>query len=521
MDFIPVGDMLKGLQLVIDGQVFFYMMIGVLLGTFVAVSPPGLGTPLMYALLIPFAVQMRPVDGIALLLGMDAVTATGNTFLPVLFGVPGGASGQAAIMDGYPMGQKGEGRRALGAGFTSSMISAVFSVFTFVLLLIMLRPALQYLGSPELLVLVIWGMCMVSVLSGPRPIKGLMAAAFGLLIAAVGFERSTGVVRYAPDLYFTSGLSLTIVALGLFGLPAAIDLAVRRFGVETPSLPVGSGMWRGVKDAFVHWKLVLSTSFLGVWVGFMPGLGGQVADWLAYGFAAQFGKDTKDTFGKGDIRGVIAPDSTNSSTDAGALVPTLLLGVPGTVTKAFFLFALITMGFNPGPEFARDHMDLIFFMLWILLFANLIGGAICLAFCNPLAKLAGLRYGLLVPMIIGFGFIGTYSNRHHLFDLALFIGFGIVGYLMKRFGYPRAPVLLALVLAPLMEKYLFISVQRWGMDWLFRPQVLILLVIVLGTLGYTLWSRREKPPSGGPGAGGSGASDPGDPSGRTLVATGV
>lgn len=494
MGLIPLEAVGQGFGMLLDGSVILYLLIGIAIGTFSAIAPPGLGTPLMYAILIPIAIQLRPIEGIALLLGMDAVTATGNSFLPVLFGVPGGASGQATIMDGYPLGQKGEARRALGAGFTASMISAVISVFSFVALLILMRPLLNFIGSPELLVLVIWGMSMVALLAGPRPIKGLLAAMLGLIIASVGFERSTGVERYVYDItYLEQGLSLSVVALGLFGLPAAADLAVRKFGVEVPSLPLGTGMWQGVKDAFTHWKLVFSSSILGVWVGFMPGLGGHVADWLAYGLAAQFCKGAKQTFGKGDIRGMIAPDSTNSSTDAGGLVPTLLLGMPGSTTKAFFMFALIAMGFNPGPDFARDNMDLIFYMLAILLVANLIGGAVCLAFCNPLAKLAGLRYGLLVPLIVGFGIIGAFSARNDLLDFVFLIGFGILGYFMKRFGFPRAPLVLALVLAPLMEKYLFISTQRYGLDWLQRPAVIVLLVIVTLTIGYALWSRRDQP----------------------------
>ena len=483
----------QGALTLLQPDAFLMMLIGVAIGTFSAVAPPGLGTPLCYALMIPFAIKMDPVLAIALLLGMDTVTATGNSFLPVLMGVPGGGASQAIILDGYPLGRKGLAKYALGAGFTSSMIGGLFSIGIWLIAIQVFRPLLFYIGSPELFLLVLWGLSMVSVLAGTSPIKGLIALCLGLLLSTVGTEPYTGIDRYIRgNGYFMSGIPISIAALGLFAVPAAFDLVVRKMGVEEKPAPLSGSVWDGAKAAFQHIGLVLRSSVLGVVVGFTPGLGGHVADWLAYGFAAQTCKGARETFGKGDIRGVIAPDSCNSSTDAGALIPVTLLGIPGSVSKALFMSALIMMGLTPGPELINKHLDLVMAMIWVNIYATIIGGFVCLFLIKPLAKLAVLRYTILVPVIVTFGFIGAYSVTRDVFDLALFIAVGLTGVMMKRYGIPRPPVLMGFILGPLLEKYLFISTQRYGLWWLTRPQVMLLLPAILGMLVWTIWSGRRK-----------------------------
>jgi TctA family transporter len=483
----------QGAVTVLQPNVFLIMLFGISIGTFIAIAPPGLGTPLAYAVMIPFVITMDPVLAIALLLGMDAVTSTGDTFLPVLFGVPGGAGSQAIIMDGHPLGRKGQARYALGAGFTASIIAGIFSVVIWILAIPLLYPLLPLIGSPELFVLVLWGLSMVAVLAGARPIKGLIAVCLGLLVATVGTEPYTGVNRFSLGIpYLLDGISISVCALGIFGVPAALDLVIRKLGVEQPSATLSGSLFDGIRATFRHITLVLRSALIGVWVGFMPGLGAHVADWLAYGFAAQTCKGARETFGKGDIRGVIAPDSCNSSTDAGGLIPTTMLGVPGSLTKAFFMLALIMMGFTPGPDMVTDHLDLLMVMIWVVLLSTIIGGLVCLVFASQLAKVAQLRYSLIVPMIIGFGFVGAYASNRDALDLVLFLAFGLIGMIMKQYGIPRPPLVMGLILGPLLEKYLYISVQRYGADWLSRPQIMVLLPIVVGLFVWTLWSGRQR-----------------------------
>jgi len=461
---------LQGPLTVMQPAIFGAMLVGIGIGTFVAVTPQGLGLPLAYSLLIPIVVQFDPYIAIALLLGMDTVTNTGNTFLPVLFSIPGGAGAQAIILDGYPMGQRGEAKRALAAGFSASIMGGLFGIVIMGITIPLLRPLILLIGAPELLVLVLWGISTVSLLAGPQPIKGLISAAFGLSVTMVGMDLNVGIPRYMLGLpYLIDGIPLTIIALGVFAVPACLDLAVRRMGVE---------------------QMAARCSVLGVIIGATPGLGSQVADWLAYAHAVQTCKG-ETNFGKGDVRGVIAPDTTNSSKDGGELIPTLAFGVPGSTTNALFMLALIIMGITPGPSLLENRMDLVFYMVWVMTFSSVIGGVICLAFIPQLSKIASLRYSVLVPIILGASFLGAYMATRDMMDVILLCAFGVIGVIMKRYGYPRPPLVLGAVLGRLLEKYLFISVAAYGTGFLTRPGVLILFPLVVLGLIYSLRARRS------------------------------
>ncbi len=422
-------------------NVVWATLAGIAVGTVTAVTPQGLGTPLMYALFLPVVVKWDPFVAIAFLIGMDAVSSICSAYLPILFGIPGGAGSQSTVLDGYPMGRKGEARRALGASFMAGMLGSLIGTFTLAFAIPIAKPIIYMMGSPELFVVVLWGLTMVSLLAGTRPMRGLIAAAMGLLIAVVGMQPQSGVFRFVffDEPYLLDGLPITIVALSMFGIPSALDLALTRVGVEQPAVPLVGRLMDGVKDTLREWWLVVRCSFMGVWVGIIPGLGAQVVDWLSYGHAAQTCKGAKDTFGKGDVRGVIAPESANESKEGGPLIPTLILGVPGSLTSALFVFALLALGFVPGPQMVKEHADVIYSIVWILGIAGVIGTLIGFCFANQLAKLAELRYSLIVPMILAFVLMGALSATRHPLDMLMVVTCGILGYSMKRLGYPRPP----------------------------------------------------------------------------------
>ena len=484
---------LQGLQNLLSVNVLIGMLAGIGVGTFTAVTPQGLGTPLMYALFLSMVTQWDPLVAIAFLIGMDAVSSTCSAYLPVLFGIPGGAGSQATVLDGYPMGRSGQARRALGAAFTAGVLGSLVGTLTLAAAIPVAQALILFLGSPELFVVTLWGVSMVSVLAGPRALKGLMAGAAGLVISVVGIQPQSGVMRFVFDQpYLLEGVPLTVATLALFGVPSALGMALTRVGVEREPAPLAGRLLDGIRDAFRNVWLVVRCSFLGVWVGIIPGLGAQVVDWLSYGHAAQTCKGARETFGKGDVRGVIAPEASNDAKDGGTLIPTLTLGVPGSLVSALFLFALTTMGFAPGPFMLERNADVVYSIIWVLGIASVIGGVLGLIFSNQLARLAELRYSIIVPSILGFVLIGALNANQSPLDLVMVVSFGFVGYFMKRFGYPRPPLILGMILGIIMEKYLYISHARYGFDWLGRPSVLVLLLLVAGTLGYTLWSRRER-----------------------------
>lgn len=488
---------LQGLQNLSHINVLLAILVGVGIGTFTAVAPQGFGTPLAYALLLPIVIKWQPLTGIALLIGVSAVSAICAAYLPVLFGIPGGAGSQATVLDGYPMGRRGEARRALGASFLAGGMGALIGTLTLALAIPVAQPLIYMLGSPELFVIILWGLSMVSVLAGREPLKGLIAAAVGLLISAVGQQEQSGVMRFVfNQIYLLDGFTLSIIALALFGIPSALNLALTRLGVERQAAPLKGSLLDGVKDTLREWWLVVRCSFVGIWVGIVPGVGSQTVDWLAYGHAAQSCKGAKESFGKGDVRGVIAPESANDAKDGGDLMSVLLLGIPQGSTTALFIVALLAWGFIPGPEMVRKNADVIFSIVWIQGISGIIGTLIGFLLANQLAKLAEVRYTILVPLILSFVLLGAFSANRDPVDLLVVVCFGILGYLMWRLGYPRPAMILGLVLGALLEKYLYRSVASYGFTWLQRPAVIVLLILALGTFFYTLWSRREKPLGG-------------------------
>ena len=481
---------LQGFLNLLHLKVFIAMMIGVSIGTFTAVAPQGLGMPLVYAILLPVVIKWEPITGIALLIGASSVSAICAAYLPILFGIPGGSGSQATVLDGYPMGKRGEGRRALGASFMAGGMGCLIGTFTLALAIPAAKPLIYLMGSPELFVVMLWGLSMVAVLAGRRPVKGLIAAGFGLLLATVGQQAQSGIMRYVFDQpYLLDGISISIIALALFGVPSALDLALTKLGVEQQPVPLKGSLFDGVKDTLREWWLVVRCSFVGVWVGIVPGLGSQVVDWLAYGHAAQTCKGGKQNFGSGDVRGVIAPESANDAKDGGDLVTTLLLGFPQGVTTALFIVALLAWGFLPGPEMVKKNADVIYSVVWLQGISGIIGTLIGFCLAAQLAKLAEVRYTFMVPIMFIFILMGAFSVNRDPVDLLVVVAFGVLGYFMRRFAYPRPAMILGLVLGDLMEKYLYRSVASYGFSWLARPAVILLLLLASVSFALTLRGR--------------------------------
>ena len=482
----------QGFLNLLEFQILLAMLLGVSIGTFTAVAPQGLGMPLVYAIALPIVIKWKPITGIALLIGASSVSAICAAYLPILFGIPGGSGSQATVLDGYPMGKKGEGRRALGASFMAGGMGCLIGTFTLAAAIPAARPLIYLMGSPELFVVMLWGLSMVAVLAGRRPVKGLIAAAFGLLLATVGQQAQSGVMRFVFDIpYLLDGISISIIALAMFGIPSALDLALTKLGVEQQPVPLKGSLFDGAKDALREWWLVVRCSFVGVWVGIVPGLGSQVVDWLAYGHAAQTCKGGRQTFGQGDVRGVIAPESANDAKDGGDLVTTLLLGFPQGVVTALFIVALLAWGYLPGPEMVKKNPEIIYSIVWLQGISGIIGTLIGFGLAAQLAKLAEVRYSFMVPIMFIFILMGAFSLNRDPADLIVVVAFGLLGYFMRRYGYPRPAMILGLVLGDLMEKYLYRSVASYGFTWLSRPAVIGLLIISTASFLLTLRGRMK------------------------------
>src|SRR5574341_237928 len=489
----------EGLLLVLQWKALAFMMLGVGLGFWVGLLP-GLGGATTLALMLPFIYTMQPVEAFAFLLGMHSVTATTGDITSVLFGVPGEASSAATILDGYAMAKKGEAGRALGAALASSLVGALIGAFALAAAVPVVRPLVLTFGSPELFMLAIVGLAFIASLSsqgGRGMLRGFLAGALGLFFATVGQDPQAGVARYTLDtLYLWQGLDLVPLLVGIFAIPEIIDLVARGTSIagQLPAGRISRGAFEGVKDTFRHFWLTIRCSLIGTFIGIMPGLGGSVAQWMAYGHAVQSARNTEERkgFGQGDVRGVLGPGAANNSKEGGSLIPTVAFGVPGSTAMAILLGGFVLLGLVPGPDMLSKHLTVTYSMVWTIVIANVVTVVVCFAFLDHLARLTTVRGGILVPLILVLVFIGSYTSNNHYGDLVVTLVFGAIGYFMVLAGWPRAPFVLGLVLGKIAENYLYISVARYEAAWMTRPVVLVLIAIAAAVIIYPMFQARRK-----------------------------
>ena len=471
---------LQSLAVVLQPAHLLMLICGVVMGLSIGILP-GLGGIVGMTILLPVIYGMDPHSAFGLLIGMVAVIPTSDTFPSVMMGIPGSSASQATIMDGYPLAKKGEAARALGAAFTASLIGGLFGALVLTLIIPIARPIVLAFGSPELFMLALLGMSMVGVLSGNKPIKGMLAAGIGVMIGALGDAPAVPEYRYTFGIdYLMDGVPLVVVGLGLFAFPEIVDLLIKGRSIsEVPTL--GKGWLDGVKDTLSHKFIVLRCSVIGVVVGFLPGLGGSVVDWIAYGHIIQTSRD-RENFGKGDIRGVIAPESANNAKEGGGLIPTFLFGIPGSGSMAVFLGGLLILGIQPGPSMVTEHIDLMYTAIWSLALANVFGAILSIALSKPITRLTIIPFSYLAPFMVLIITFACYQATRSWGDLIALLLMGILGWVMKQYGWPRPAALIGYVLSDNLETYLFISVQRYGFEWLTRTGVIVLAAIIIGSL---------------------------------------
>ncbi len=502
-----IDSMLTALTMVLQWPAIGFLVLGVFIGIWLG-AVPGLGGILGLIILLPFTFGMDSVSAIALLLGMFAVVTTSDTIPSVMLGVPGTGASAATILDGYPLAKKGHAGRALGAALTVSMFGGVFGALMLGLSLPLVKPIILAFGSPELFMLGILGLTMVSSISGRSIIKGLISALIGLLITMIGYSDAVSIPRYWFDLdYLLDGISIVPVALGLFALPELLELATKDVSISrVPKEGTkGGGIFDGTKDVIKNWWLALKSSAIGTYVGMLPGLGGEIVGWAAYGHAVQSAKD-KSQFGEGDIRGVIAPEAANNAMKGGALIPTLGFGIPGNIGSAILLGALTIQGIRPGPEMLLEKVHITFSIVWTIVIANVLAGFLLLFWCKQVVKVAYIRGHLIVPASMLFVLMGAWMSSASIGDWVVCLSMGAIGYIMKNGGWPRPPLLLAMVLGPLLENSFQLSIQTYdNFTWLIRPVVMVIIALIgivlfLSAKGIVKTKKSKSGPSQGEGS---------------------
>ncbi len=457
---------------------------------------PGGGLPVS-VIVLSLAVHLDPWVAITIVVFHMAASDITEPIPAILFGVPGARSAQATVLDGYPMAKKGLAGVALGASYTTTIVGGVIGAIALLLALPVSRQLLEWFGSAEFFLLTLMGVLAVAVVSAGAFVKGILTAAFGIAIAMVGYADLGGNVRAAMgfDFYLWDGFGLVPVVVGLFALPEAIalvvgDTTIARERLDTLLRDAKADVWRGMWEAWRHKWLMVRSSLIGVFVGIMPGVGGSAAHWIAYAQARQTEKGGTETFGKGDVRGVIASDAANNSVDGGVLIPTVVFGIPGSGGMAIVLAILILTGVTPGPGMLTRHLDLTVSMVYTIAFANIVVVPIMLAFAPTLCRIAVIPPNILAPVVVAIVSLAALAASGSLGDLAAVLAFGLLGVFMKRYGWPRPPILIAVALADILERFLWISVNNYGFGMLLRPQFLAILAFMIVVTLFSLGAQR-------------------------------
>jgi len=461
------------------------LLIGVLIGFVVGILP-GLGGAVTLALLIPVTFGMDPVPAFSLLLGMYVVASIAGDFTSILFGIPGEPTSAAMVLDGYPLKKKGQAGRALGASLTSSGIGAIFGALLLMALIPVMRPLMMAISAPELFAAGVLGLTFIAALSSGSINKGVIMAIVGVLISLVGIDPNLGIPRFTfGSLHLWEGIGIVPVVVGLLGGAEVLQTMLEKSGHSKNGAPLHlGGLARGVKDSLRYWWLTLRTSAIGAGLGILPGLGGSVSQFIAYGHAKQTSKHPEE-FGEGSIEGVIAAGATTTAKDGGSLVPTIAFGVPGGAAMAVLLGAFLIQGLNPGPEMLGENLDVTLSLVWIIVLSTIVAVFIGFLLVRPLAKLTSVNGRILVPFLVVMLTIGAFSATGAIENVWIMLVFLAIGVLATRFKWPRVPLLLGLVLGEILERYFIVSYSLFEWGWLNRPGVILIELIIAVMIIFT------------------------------------
>jgi putative tricarboxylic transport membrane protein len=489
--------LIAGLGQVLSWPAIGLMFVGIAAGFVVGILP-GIGGATALALMLPFTFKMQPAEAFAFLLGMSSVVAMTGEITSILFGVPGEPVTAAAIVDGHPMAKQGQAGRALGAALFGAFIGAIVGAVSLMVTIPIIQPFLRSFGSPEFLMFAVVGIAFISSLTGRSPVKGFVVAGLGLLLSTIGQAPGTSTLRFTFDqLYLWEGIHIVPATLGLFAIPELVDLAVHRTSIARRDVGTLGGLRQGFADVLRHRWLAMRVAVLGLFIGVAPGIGGNGAQWVAYGHAVQSSSDPS-RFGHGAVEGVIAPAIASAAERTSALIPTVVFGIPGNVSTAVLLGAFIIQGLVPGREMLTVNLSVTFGMAWTMMLANVIAIAVILLLAKQLVAITRIRGSLLVPPLILLVFLGAYAERNTLFDVLVALIFGVLGLILVELDFPRAPLILGLVLGAVIESYLGLSVARYEFEWLLRPAVIfmLLLSVAVALSPYVQsWRRRRARPA--------------------------
>lgn len=467
---------------------------GVLLGVILG-AVPGLNSTMGTALLIPFTFAMSPINGLALLTAVYCGGTYGGSISAILFNVPGAPEASATVFDGYEMAKKGQAAQALGYAVMCSCLGGLFSVIVMILVSPLLASVALTFSQPEYFALAITALTLIASLGARGMKKAAIAGVFGLLMATVGIDPMTGDPRFTfGGKALIGGINFIPAIIGAFAISEVLSRAESEVKKSEMLAQKVSTILPRVKDILRMKWLVLRSALIGTWIGILPGVGATTAAFVGYAEAVRWSKHP-EKFGTGIPEGIAAPETANNAATGGAMVPLLTLGIPGSATTAVIIGGFLVHGLQPGPMLFMNQPKLMYSIFLAMLLANILMLFAGLGVAKVFSNFRKIRYSILGPCIFIFAAIGSYGIRNDPVDLWIMFFFGVIGYFMKKYDYPIAPMIIGLVLGNLTEISLRRGLRMVDYDlsaFLFRPIAGIILGIAVVSILYSLLRKKPK-----------------------------
>jgi putative tricarboxylic transport membrane protein len=445
--------LLEALKTIFIPTNFILILVGMSLGVFFG-ALPGISSSMGIVLMIPFTYYMGIIPSIILLVALYAGSAYGGSITAILFNTPGTAESVATTFDGYPMAQQGKAGKALGLAMSGSAIGGIFSVLVMLLLAPLLSKIALKIQSAEYFALTLLGIACISSVGSKNLSKALVTGLIGIIIAMVGMDPMTGVSRLTfGQINFLNGIEYIPIMIGSFAMAEVFKQVINRSS-EEEILDMGNDVSMEsikLKDLLAYKVTIIKSAIIGTAVGILPGTGGSIASIVSYGEAARSSKD-KARFGNGAEEGVLAPETANNAAGGGAMIPTLVLGIPGSPTTAIILAALVLQGLQPGPQLMTEQPLLLYCIFFSMLIASIVVFLSGRYAVKAFAAVLKLPYGIIAPMIVMFSIIGAYARSNDMFQIWVMLTFGVFGYFMKKYQFSAASLILGIVLGNMMEE---------------------------------------------------------------------
>lgn len=482
MDLIP--SLLAGMIYLANYLPLLMIVVGVVLGILIGVLP-GLSPSIGVALLLPATYNLDPFSALVLLVSVYLASNYGGSITAIAINTPGTPGAVATTFDGYQLTRQGKPGTALAVSLVASTVGGIVGTLILIAFSMSLAKVALQFESYEFFALGVFGLTIISSLSGNKLLKGVMASLLGLLLATIGFDAELPFSRFSSGIpQLADGMTFIPALIGLFALGEIFfsieqssflkDEKAKQFSYNS-DLPGMKVFW-GLRN------VMLRSSLLGTLIGSIPGAGGTIATFIAYDTARSSSK-TPEKFGKGALEGVAAPEAANNASVGGALIPLLTLGIPGSASTAVLVGALMVHKLSPGPELFTKQPGIVYGLYLSLLVANVVMFAFGLLGNRLWVRVIAAPKSFVFPIIIALSFVGSYFVQHSLFDAGLCLVFGVLGWLLRRYGFPTAPVVLGLILGPMVEENLRLSLMRAGPEAILtRPIALALLALSILSL---------------------------------------